>query len=113
MIEGIQEKVVSKELFLRVNGILDRKKNGYSMKPINEEVPFKRFISCDVCGKFSIAYKSTQNEEYYYKLDTIGCCYNKKADALHESFKTLLYRYKLPTAISLYENYKNTNDHYL
>ncbi len=103
MVEGIQEKAVSKELFLRVNGILDKRKHGYSMKPINEEVPLKRFISCDVCGKYLTAYKATKNQEYYYKCDTIGCCCNKRADALHESFKAMLDNYKLPTANGLNE----------
>jgi site-specific DNA recombinase len=103
MVEGIQEKAVSKELFLRVNGILDKRKHGYSMKPINEEVPLKRFISCDVCGKYLTAYKATKNQEYYYKCDTIGCCCNKRSDALHESFKTMLDHYNLSTSNGLNE----------
>jgi site-specific DNA recombinase len=95
MVEGIQEKAVSRELFLQVNGILDKRKHGYSTNPINEEIPLKRFLICDTCRKYMRAYKAYKNQEYYYKCGTEGCCSNKRADKLHESFKNILSCYNL------------------
>lgn len=95
VIEGIQEKVVSKELFLTVNGILSQNHQGHSLKPENEEVPLKRFLKCDDCGSYLRAYKAYKNQQYYYKCNTPGCKCNKRADSLHREFKALLNNYTL------------------
>lgn len=89
--EGIQEPAVSKELFLKVNSILNgNHKAGYSIMEENEDAPLKRFLKCDQCGKFLRAYMATKNKKYYYKCNTPGCCCNKRADELHGIFKSLL-----------------------
>lgn len=91
---GIQEKAVSRELFLKVNGILaERHKVGYTTKPENEDVPLKRFLKCDKCGQFLRAYKASKNQQYYYKCNTIGCCCNKRASELHKAFEQMLSQY--------------------
>ncbi len=46
---GNHEPLVSRELFLRVNGLLDQNTHGYSIKEENEEIPLKRFIHCSDC----------------------------------------------------------------
>ncbi len=90
IIEGIQEKAVSKELFLQVNGILSAgHQSGYSIKPENDDVPLKRFIKCEYCGNYLRAYKAYKNQQYYYKCNTVGCKCNKRAegpDGLHKKF---------------------------
>jgi site-specific DNA recombinase len=95
LVEGIQEKAISRDLFLHANGILDKRKNGYSVNILNEHVPLKRFLICDACGRYLTAYKAYKNQAYYYKCDTVGGCCNKRADALHESFKAILGSYEL------------------
>lgn len=95
VVEGIQEKVVSKEVFLKVNGILAHRHQGYNLKPENDIVPLKRFLKCDDCGSYLRAYKAYKNHEYYYKCNTPGCKCNKRADSLHEAFKGLLAGYTL------------------
>jgi site-specific DNA recombinase len=96
ILEGIQEKAVSKEVFLKVNGILAKKhKSGYTMEPENEEIPLKRFLKCEQCGQFLRAYKAYKNQQYYYKCNTKGCCCNKRADELHKTFAEMLDQYVL------------------
>lgn len=95
VVEGIQEKAVSRELFLQVNGLLATNHQGYSIKPENDDIPLKRFIQCESCGAYLRAYKAWKNHEYYYKCNTKGCQCNKRADSVHEKFTEHLIRYQL------------------
>lgn len=95
VVEGIQEKAVSRELFLQVNGLLASNHHGYSIKPENDDIPLKRFIQCESCGAYLRAYKAWKNHEYYYKCNTKGCQCNKRADSIHEKFTEHLIRHQL------------------
>ena len=95
LVEGIQEKVISKELFLKVNGIMDKKHHGYNIQIENENMPLKRFLKCDDCSRYLTAYKAQKNQEYYYKCRTKGCNCNKRADTLHEVFKAQLSSFNI------------------
>jgi site-specific DNA recombinase len=90
LVEGIQEKVISKEVFLKVNGIMNTRQGGYSLQTENENVPLKRFLKCDNCSSYLTAYKAQKNQKYYYKCRTKGCNSNKRADVLHETFRVQL-----------------------
>ena len=90
VIEGIQEKAVSKEVFLQVNNILAQNAHGYTLKMDDEEAPLRRFIRCEICGKIMTAYKSKKIQKYYYKCRTKGCNCNKRADDLHKRFEAIL-----------------------
>lgn len=90
VVEGIQEKAVSQDIFLKVNGMLDKTTHGYNTIPQNDNTPLKRFLKCEECGRYLRAYKAWKNQEYYYKCGSKGCSCNKRADALHEAFKELL-----------------------
>ncbi len=90
LVEGIQERAVSRELFLQVNGILAQNKQGYRIQPENNDAPLKRFIKCENCGSYLRAYKAYKNQQYYYKCNTVGCNCNKRADVLHEKFRSML-----------------------
>jgi site-specific DNA recombinase len=90
VIEGIQERAVSRELFLQVNGILAQGKQGYRIKVENDDTPLKRFIKCENCGRYLRSYKAYKNGEYYYKCNTPGCRCNKRADVLHDKFRNIL-----------------------
>jgi site-specific DNA recombinase len=95
VVEGIQEKVVSKEIFLKVNGLLAENHQGYRIKDENDEIPLKRFLKCEGCGKFVRGYKAYKNQKYYYKCNTLGCKNNKRADDLHEAIMRKLLEYTL------------------
>lgn len=90
VVEGIQEKAVTREVFLQVNNILAQNTQGYSLNPKNDDAPLKMFLRCDTCGKHLRAYKSKKIQKYYYKCSTKGCGCNKRADELHARFKTYL-----------------------
>lgn len=96
IIEGTQEKLISKELFLKVNSVLGQKKQGYKIKEINDEIPLKRFIKCSSCGHYLRGYLAYKNKKYYYKCNTIGCNSNKRADELHNTFLQLMGQYSIP-----------------
>lgn len=95
IIEGNHEKLVSKELFLEVNGILSENKQGYRTNPENEEIPLKRFFKCEGCGKYLRAYKAYKNKKYYYKCNTVGCNCNKRAEELHVRFANFLSEFSI------------------
>ena len=89
LVEGIQEKVISREFFLKVNGIISTR-GTYTLQTKDENVPLKRFIKCDDCSGYLTAYKAKKNQEYYYKCRTVGCSCNKRADTLHNAFREQL-----------------------
>jgi site-specific DNA recombinase len=93
IVEGVQEKAITRELFLQVNGILAQNKQGYHVQPDNDDAPLKRFIKCEDCGSYLRAYKAYKNSKYYYKCNTVGCKCNKRADVLHERFRGILGNY--------------------
>ena len=93
-VEGSQEKAVSKELFLQVNGLLEKNGHGYSLKPENDEVPLKKFVRCTTCDKPLTAYKAKKNQQYYYKCSTMGCKCNRLAKDMHKAFKVLIIPYQ-------------------
>ncbi len=95
IIEGKQEKLISKELFLKVNGIVSQRKQGYKIKEINDEIPLKRFIKCESCGQYLRGYQAYKNKKYYYKCNTLGCNSNKRADDLHDTFLQLMGQYSI------------------
>lgn len=102
VVDGIQEKVITKEIFLKVNGLLSQNHFGYTVKPENEDAPLKRFLKCDDCGNYLRAYKAYKNQKYYYKCNTPGCKCNKRADDLHEAVKSMLEKY----TVDINEDYK-------
>lgn len=93
VIEGIQEKVISKEIFLEVNGLLAKNHQGYRVKDDNENIPLKRFLKCDECNSYLRGYKAYKNQKYYYKCNTPGCKNNRRADSLHEAIKAIMEKY--------------------
>lgn len=93
VVEGVQEKAVSKELFLKVNGLLAENHQGYRIQEENNKIPLKRFMKCEACGRYVRGYKAYKNQEYYYKCNTPGCKNNKRAEDIHKAilFKMLEY----------------------
>lgn len=90
IIEGNHEKLISKEIFLEVNGLLAKNAQGYQVQTENDDVPLKRFLRCDNCGRFLRGYKAYKNQKYYYKCNTGACHCNKRADEIHQSFEHIL-----------------------
>jgi site-specific DNA recombinase len=95
VIDGNQEKLVTTAVFLKVNGILDKNAHGYSLNEENEAIPLKRFTKCAECSKPLTGYLMRKKNIYYYKCKTLGCCNNKNAKALNQSFHRLLENFSL------------------
>jgi site-specific DNA recombinase len=99
VVEGNHEKLVSKEIFLQANELMQQRKTGYTINTPNNEIPLKRFIKCDTCDTFLRGYKAYKNKEYYYKCGTTECHSNKRADSIHNQFSDLLKSFQFaPTA---------------
>jgi site-specific DNA recombinase len=90
VVEGNHEKLVSKEIFLQANELMQQRKTGYAINTPNDEIALKRFVKCDTCGTFLRGYKAYKNQKYYYRCETSACHCNKRADTIHAQFANLL-----------------------
>jgi site-specific DNA recombinase len=95
VIQGNHEKLISEELFLEVNGILAENAQGYRVNPENDDLPLKRFLKCEYCGKYLRGYKAYKNQKHYYKCNNAGCNNNKRAEELHKVYKNFMADYCL------------------
>jgi site-specific DNA recombinase len=94
VIEGKHEKLISQELFLRVNAIHQQSGNyGVPHKKEMEEVPLKVFARCSICRQPFTGYIVKAKGLWYYKCRTKGCKCNKSVKEFHEKFLELLNRY--------------------
>lgn len=71
VIKGNHEKLVSTDVFLKVNGLLDQNTHGYKINEENDALPLKRFAHCDHCGKPLRGYLARKKNIYYYKCNTV------------------------------------------
>ena len=96
IIEGNQEKLITKELFLKVNEI-HQNNGGYgvSHKSQQEDLPLKVFIKCDECNQPFTGYVVKAKNLWYYKCRTKGCKCNKSAKEMHLLFQELLNSYNI------------------
>ena len=94
IIEGNHEKLISKEIFIKLNDLI-KDKFGFKLNPQSEPIPLKRFLKCDICGELLRGYMSKKIQKYYYKCATIGCNCNKRADDIHKQFLNEVSRYTL------------------
>jgi site-specific DNA recombinase len=95
VIKGNHEPLISQDLFLQANGVLAKNAQGYSIKIENDNLPLKRFINCDNCGKPMRGYLVHKKGLYYYKCNTQKCCNNRNANALHSRFAQILEYFRL------------------
>jgi site-specific DNA recombinase len=56
------------------------------IKPENDDLPLKRFLKCEYCGRYMRGYKAYKNQKHYYKCNQKGCSNNKRAEELHKVF---------------------------
>ena len=90
VVPGNHEKLISKTIFLKVNGLLDKNTQGYTINEENEAIPLKRFLLCDHCEKPLRGYMVRKKGIYYYKCNTVGCGNNKNARELNHRFRNIL-----------------------
>ncbi|MBK7128234.1 MAG: recombinase family protein [Crocinitomicaceae bacterium] len=95
VIEGSHPQIVSKEIFLKVNGLLNQKNYGGTYQKDDENLPLKQFIIADSCGTAYTGYLVRRKNIYYYKNNRIGSKENKSAKQMHELFLQTLKEYEL------------------
>jgi site-specific DNA recombinase len=95
VVEGIHEKLISKEIFLKVNDVQNKNAHGYITTEENDNIPLKRFLRCEMCGNFLRGYIVKAKNIHYYKCNTKGCNCNKNAKSLNKSFLEGLFKYTL------------------
>ena len=98
VVQGNQEKLVSREVFLKVNGLLDQNSHGYSLNEENADIPLKRFLTCGHCGKPLRGYLVRKKNINYYKCSTKACCNNKNAEDLNSRFVKILEAFRIDLA---------------
>lgn len=96
VIEGNHEKLISKEIFFKVNEIHEQSAGyGVSHKRERDAVPLKVFIKCETCKQPFTGYIVKTKGLWYYKCRTNGCKCNKSAKQMHQLFGGLLERYAI------------------
>lgn len=94
IVVGDHEKMISPEIFLKVNNI-HQGSGGYGVPHQKEQdaVPLKIFIKCDTCNQPFTGYVVKAKGLWYYKCRKDGCKCNKSAIRMHELFEQLLRQY--------------------
>ncbi len=90
VIDGIHEKLITKEIFLTVNNLLQAKKLGLQTKKESKVIALKRFMKCEFCHQPMRGYVVEKWKASYYKCNTPGCKCNRNADDVNVKFLNLL-----------------------
>ena len=98
LVEGTHEKLISKDLFLKVNNVRQSaNKYGVAHQKEIEAVPLKVFMKCPKCGEGYTGYIVKKKNLWYYKCRTKGCCANKNAAKVNEQFVAFLQKHVIKT----------------
>jgi site-specific DNA recombinase len=115
VIEGNHEKLISHDLFLKVNSLYKNStRGGVPHIKEREDAPLKVFMKCAKCNSNLTAYRPSKystSDKWYYKCRTIGCKVNVSSAIAHPLFENLLSglqlkeEYKAPLKEMLLEQY--------
>lgn len=95
VIEGMHPPLISKEMFLKINTILDQKNFGGAYNRDDENLPLKQFVKAESCGTSYTGYHVKKKDLYYYKNNRQGSKENRNATKMHDLFVQLLAQYEL------------------
>ncbi len=95
VIEGRHEPLVSRDVFLRVNGLQAQNAHGYTQVKEDAQLPLRHHIKCGECHKPLTGYEMKKKGIHYYKCNTKGCCLNRNAGKMHELYQGLLKEYQI------------------
>ncbi len=96
LIRGKHEALISEEIFLRVNGIVNEITRGWNIIRENDEMPLKASIRCSKCDRPLTAYPQ-KGKYIYYKCPNNGCCVNVSNKKLHSLFEAELSKFSINT----------------
>ena len=102
VIRGNHPPIISEEIFLKVNHLLERShKNGYEVKNGKPEVPLIGTLKCPACDSNLTSAVSTKlrkkynREVFYYTCWRKGCKHNIASKIVHTEFKKELNSFAL------------------
>lgn len=98
VIEGKHPPIVSRELFLKVNNVLEKNNYGVKYNKDEENLPLKQFVIADSCGTPYTGYVVKKKNLYYYKNNRKGAKENRSAKIMHQLFINVLEGYQLHDA---------------
>lgn len=96
VVEGKQEKLVSEEIFNKVQVVLSGNHDNYEHKKITPEFPLKKHVLCADDLRPWTGYIASKNKKGYYKCNVKGCGSNRSADEMHRKYADLLAQYIIP-----------------
>ena len=88
VIQGKQERLISKELFDRVQNILSGNRSNYEQAEVTPDFPLKKHIYCGKDGHVMTGY--TTKGHKYYKCPEKGCKTNITAEEVHLKYADIL-----------------------
>ncbi|MFI5148965.1 MAG: recombinase family protein [Bacteroidia bacterium] len=115
VMEGKHERLIPKELFLRVQDILSENHQKYSHEKESEPHPLRRFLKCGTCGTSFAGYLVKKKGLHYYKCAKKGCKCNKNANLIHSLFQEYLATFQIdrkyiqPLKLKLIQDYEALN----
>lgn len=95
VLEGKHEKLITKNMFLLVNGILNEKKLGLQTRKERKEIALKRFALCEACYQPMRGYIANSCDTPYYKCNTPNCKCNRNAEIVNTKFENLIAGHKI------------------
>jgi site-specific DNA recombinase len=100
IIQGVHPALISKDLFLQVNNVIQAKSNyGVPHKKEDNNIPLKVFIKCDNCNEPYTGYIVKAKNLYYYKCRKKGCACNMSAIKMHTLFEEFLSKFSINEAL--------------
>lgn len=95
VVDGTQEKLVSEEIWNKVQENLSGNHDNYEHKEQTPDFPLKRHVYCFADGSAMTGYMSKKIYPYY-KCNVKGCKTNVKASIMHEEYRKLLDDFCIP-----------------
>ncbi len=87
--------LVSKDIFLKANNVLDNAYVKYESRLEDVNLPLKQVIKCDKCSTPMTGYIVRKKGIYYYKCNTVGCGSNKSAKHMNGKFYEFLAQFQV------------------
>ena len=98
-IKGVQEPLISEEMFNKVQANLAGNHDHYEHRDITPEFPLKKTLLCPKDGSsytgYTVSKKNGQTFPYY-KANTKGYPANVSASTVHQGYINLLNQYRVP-----------------
>ncbi|PTX61120.1 hypothetical protein C8N46_105276 [Kordia periserrulae] len=95
IIEGKQEPLVSREVFLKINNLLQSRKDVRKYNSEDENLPLKTFVRSLSCDTPYTGYIVRLKDLYYYKNRRKGSKENRSAKKMHQTFLEFLRSFQL------------------